>query len=189
MRATLDIADGLTEALMARYPDASETEAIETAIAAHLSDDAAAMLRERRHGLFRRERLAARAGVEAQPRCRTRRAHVAVILADTSVWIEYLRRGEAGWARARRVPCAAPRLGDAARFVSRIGKNRPELADFPRSSTSLGSRQRAGNSGAFETFDRTTENRGVPGSSPGLAIAKSLAAPRFTGFGFVLRAP
>ena len=30
---------------MARYPDASKTEAIETAIAAHLSEDAAAWLR------------------------------------------------------------------------------------------------------------------------------------------------
>jgi hypothetical protein len=45
MRTTLDIADGLIEALMARYPDASKTEAIEIAIAAHLSDDAAAWLR------------------------------------------------------------------------------------------------------------------------------------------------
>ena len=31
---------------MARYPDASKTEAIEIAIAAHLSQDAAAWLRE-----------------------------------------------------------------------------------------------------------------------------------------------
>ena len=45
MRTTLDIADGLIDALMARYPAASKTEAIETAIAAHLSDDAAAWLR------------------------------------------------------------------------------------------------------------------------------------------------
>ena len=45
MRTTLDIADGLIEALMARYPDASKTEAIEIAIAAHLSEDAAAWLR------------------------------------------------------------------------------------------------------------------------------------------------
>jgi hypothetical protein len=45
MRTTLDIADGLMEALMARYPSASKTEAIETAIAAHLSEDAAAWLR------------------------------------------------------------------------------------------------------------------------------------------------
>jgi hypothetical protein len=33
------------DALMARYPSASKTEAIETAIAAHLSEDAAAWLR------------------------------------------------------------------------------------------------------------------------------------------------
>jgi hypothetical protein len=45
IRTTLDIADGLIEALMARYPSASKTEAIETAIAAHLSEDAAAWLR------------------------------------------------------------------------------------------------------------------------------------------------
>jgi hypothetical protein len=45
MRTTLDIADGLLDALMARYPDVSKTEAIETAIAAHLSQDAAAWLR------------------------------------------------------------------------------------------------------------------------------------------------
>ena len=45
MRTTLDIADGLIEALMARYPDASKTEAIEIAITAHLSEDAAAWLR------------------------------------------------------------------------------------------------------------------------------------------------
>jgi hypothetical protein len=45
MRTTLDIADNLMEALMARYPSASKTEAIETAIAAHLSEDAAEWLR------------------------------------------------------------------------------------------------------------------------------------------------
>jgi hypothetical protein len=45
MRTTLDIADGLIEALMARYPEASKTEAIEIAIAAHLSEDAAVWLR------------------------------------------------------------------------------------------------------------------------------------------------
>jgi hypothetical protein len=45
MRTTLDIADGLMDALMARYPDASKTEAIEIAIAAHLSEDAAEWLR------------------------------------------------------------------------------------------------------------------------------------------------
>lgn len=45
MRTTLDISDGLIDALMARYPAASKTEAIETAIAAHLSEDAATWLR------------------------------------------------------------------------------------------------------------------------------------------------
>lgn len=45
MRTTLDIADGLIDALLARYPGTSKTEAIEIAIAAHLSEDAAAWLR------------------------------------------------------------------------------------------------------------------------------------------------
>jgi hypothetical protein len=45
MRTTLDIADGLIAALMARYPTDSKTEDIEIAIAAHLSEDAAEWLR------------------------------------------------------------------------------------------------------------------------------------------------
>jgi hypothetical protein len=45
IRTTLDIADEVINALMARYPDASKTEAIEIAISAHLSQDAAAWLR------------------------------------------------------------------------------------------------------------------------------------------------
>jgi hypothetical protein len=45
IRTTLDISDGLLDALMARYPGASKTEAIEIAVAAHLSEDAAAWLR------------------------------------------------------------------------------------------------------------------------------------------------
>ena len=46
MRTTLEIGDGLLAALMARYPQASKTQAIEIAIAAHLSEDATAWLRE-----------------------------------------------------------------------------------------------------------------------------------------------
>lgn len=49
MRTTLDLDDGLVNALMARYPGVSRTEAIEQAIRAHLEADAV-------------ERLLARAG-------------------------------------------------------------------------------------------------------------------------------
>lgn len=49
MRTTLDLDDGLVDALMTRYPGVSRTQAIEQAIRAHLEADAA-------------ERLVARAG-------------------------------------------------------------------------------------------------------------------------------
>ena len=49
MRTTLDLDDGLVDALMTRYPGVSRTEAIEQAIRAHLEADAV-------------ERLVARAG-------------------------------------------------------------------------------------------------------------------------------
>jgi Arc/MetJ family transcription regulator len=45
MRTTLDIDDALLDALMSRYPGQSKTDAIESAIAAHLSEDAAEWLR------------------------------------------------------------------------------------------------------------------------------------------------
>jgi hypothetical protein len=45
MRTTLDIDDGLLEALLARHPRASKTEAIEMAIRAYLSTDAVSRLR------------------------------------------------------------------------------------------------------------------------------------------------
>lgn len=40
MRTTLDLDDGLVDALMTRYPGVSRTEAIERAIRAHLEADA-----------------------------------------------------------------------------------------------------------------------------------------------------
>lgn len=46
MRTTLDIDDGLLEALLARHPRASKTEAIEIAVRAYLSTDAVSRLRE-----------------------------------------------------------------------------------------------------------------------------------------------
>lgn len=45
MRTTLDIDDALLHALMSRLPEASKTEAIETAIEAFVSRDALAQLR------------------------------------------------------------------------------------------------------------------------------------------------
>jgi hypothetical protein len=45
MRVTLDLDDDLMEALMARHPNVSKTEAIERAIREHISADAIAKLR------------------------------------------------------------------------------------------------------------------------------------------------
>lgn len=46
MRTTLDIDDGLIEALQARHPDVTKTEAIEIAIREYLRRDATRRLRE-----------------------------------------------------------------------------------------------------------------------------------------------
>lgn len=46
MRTTLEIDDGLLDALLARHPRASKTEAIEIAIRAYLSSDAVTRLRK-----------------------------------------------------------------------------------------------------------------------------------------------
>ncbi len=46
MRTTLDIDDELMESLVARLPDASKTEAIETAIRAYLAHEAIKWFRE-----------------------------------------------------------------------------------------------------------------------------------------------
>jgi hypothetical protein len=48
MRTTLDLDDRLFEALMARYPGVTKTEAVERAIREHLARDAAHRLRELR---------------------------------------------------------------------------------------------------------------------------------------------
>jgi Arc/MetJ family transcription regulator len=45
MRTTLDLDDSLMEALLAAFPGRSKTEAIESALAAYLSESAAAWLR------------------------------------------------------------------------------------------------------------------------------------------------
>ena len=45
MRTTLDLDDALMEALLAAFPGASKTEAIEAALAAYLAESAAAWLR------------------------------------------------------------------------------------------------------------------------------------------------
>ncbi|MFN2568805.1 MAG: type II toxin-antitoxin system VapB family antitoxin [Candidatus Dormibacteria bacterium] len=54
MRTTLDLDDGLLEALRRRYPDVSKTAAIEQAIREHLAADATERLR-RQAGSFRLE--------------------------------------------------------------------------------------------------------------------------------------
>lgn len=46
MRTTLDLDDELMAALLARYPGATKTEAIERAVRAYLLSDASARLRE-----------------------------------------------------------------------------------------------------------------------------------------------
>lgn len=46
MRTTLDLDDELIAALLARYPGASKTEAIERAVRSYLLSDAATRLRE-----------------------------------------------------------------------------------------------------------------------------------------------
>ena len=48
MRTTLDLDDRLFEALLARYPGVTKTEAVERAIREHLAGDAARRLRELR---------------------------------------------------------------------------------------------------------------------------------------------
>lgn len=45
VRTTLELDDALLEALMARHPGASKTEAIETAVRTYLSTDSTARLR------------------------------------------------------------------------------------------------------------------------------------------------
>jgi Arc/MetJ family transcription regulator len=51
MRTTLDLDDRLFQALMARYPGSTKTEAVEQAIREHLAHDASRRLRELRGGV------------------------------------------------------------------------------------------------------------------------------------------
>lgn len=48
MRTTLDLDDRLFDALMARYPGVTKTEAVERAIREHLAQESARRLRELR---------------------------------------------------------------------------------------------------------------------------------------------
>lgn len=48
MRTTLDLDARLFEALLARYPGATKTEAVERAIREHLADDSSRRLRDLR---------------------------------------------------------------------------------------------------------------------------------------------
>jgi hypothetical protein len=69
-------------------------------------------------------------------------------------------------------------LGDEAPSISRIGVTGTEFANIRPSAARTEIAVFAGVSGPFESFDCTTENRGVPGSSPGLAIAQATTTPR-----------
>jgi hypothetical protein len=59
--------------------------------------------------------------------------------------------------------------GDERLPISRIDKERPEFAGLRHSKRVGGIGLLAGILAPVEGRDRTTENRGVPGSSPGLA--------------------
>jgi hypothetical protein len=76
------------------------------------------------------------------------------------------------------------RPGDEATLVSRTDEERPEFATFrdPRMPSQV--RIFTGVSASFERRDRTTENRGVPGSSPGLAILNPAFQREFLLFGW-----
>jgi hypothetical protein len=58
-----------------------------------------------------------------------------------------------------------------------------EFAEFVDVRPPLQSREFAAFSASFERYDRTTENRGVPGSSPGLAICNPAFQRDFLLFG------
>src|SRR5215218_3651372 len=80
-------------------------------------------------------------------------------------------------------PCRR-RLGDERRPISRIGEERPEFADFSPIEHVAQCSDFAGISRSFESLHRTTENRGVPGSSPGLAIRNPAFQRDFLLFGW-----
>jgi hypothetical protein len=73
--------------------------------------------------------------------------------------------------------------GDERPRISRINEQSPESANFRAEEPVTQSRLFAGVSGPFERRDRTTENRGVPGSSPGLAIRNPAFQRDFLLFG------
>lgn len=66
------------------------------------------------------------------------------------------------------------------RAVSRIRGERTEFAAFASRRATVETRLFAARSDEFEAKDRTTENRGVGGSSPGLAIRGPPAIRRFS---------
>ena len=72
--------------------------------------------------------------------------------------------------------------GDATLVVARIPMERMESAGIRGREAAAGPRVFAGFLAGLEGFERTTENRGVPGSSPGLAIRQSPMPAQFTGF-------
>jgi hypothetical protein len=74
-------------------------------------------------------------------------------------------------------------LGDEVALVSRIGEERPEFANFRLLEPTPRFDAFAGDPKPFEGPDRTTENRGVPGSSPGLAIRNPAFQRDFLLFG------
>jgi hypothetical protein len=74
---------------------------------------------------------------------------------------------------ARDVTAVGP-LGHERCLVSIISGNFMQLADFAVQAHGARSRVVAGLSRAFEGCAQLSENRGVPGSSPGLAIRKAI---------------
>jgi hypothetical protein len=62
--------------------------------------------------------------------------------------------------------------GDETTLVSRTDEERPEFPAFRRPCRPSQVRVATGLYAPFEGRDRTTENRGAPGSSPGLAISR-----------------
>ena len=71
----------------------------------------------------------------------------------------------------KRPSTGVARTGDETPLISRTTSKRPQTADNEVSRKRTKNPVLPGISPPFEAFDRTTENRGVPGSSPGLAIA------------------
>ena len=92
MRTTLDIDDRLLDALMTRSQGLSKTKAIERAIEAYVKTDAYERVRSLR-GAFPEmvDTTAELDRLDVERQARIERARTRMILADTSVWIDYLR--------------------------------------------------------------------------------------------------